>query len=267
MERKELLEELLSIQNLRTESIIFYDDEKFPATIDNRFVVTDGKKGYGVVGSRYTPISHSEAVSRIMEWLPDAELKTAVASYNRAKAVFSIELPKTYEVNGDEIKTYVNLVSSLDGSSPLGLWVSPLRTTCMNMFRLLKRKAFIKLNYRHTQHGLGKFVNELHILGKITELLEHQIDIANTLVGRKFSHVQMLATIEELHRKHIITEQVKDGAIVQLWHPLDEASEKENLWALFNHITYPINRLMERKHKIIYHEQLDKVGRAFVEMA
>ncbi len=256
----EIVQELRAIKQLRLEPALYLGDHGCTHEVNNRFVVVDDRdNSYGVVGSRYQPISHDEAISRVMEWLPDAKVEKAVCSNDNARAIFSISLPEIHKVNGDEIQTYVNLISSLDGSTPLGLWVSPVRLFCMNQFRLLKRRAFIKLNYRHTNHGLGQFVNEVKILNKIAELAEAQIAIAQKLNGVKGK--DSIQLIENLHKQKIITEVVKDSAIIQA-----VSYDNDSLWDTFNHITYPINRMMDDKNKIIYHDQLDKVGKAFVEM-
>ena len=136
---------VLAVSNLHLESLTWNGKPV------GKYVVTDGNDVYGVVSQRYTPVSHASALRQVQEWLPEGKVTNTYAEKGLSRAVFNIELPKTYEVGGEEIKTFVNLRNSLDGRWELGLIVSPVQVVCHNTFVLSLKRAYIDISARHTR--------------------------------------------------------------------------------------------------------------------
>ena len=107
MTNQEQIDKVLAISNLHLEELTWNGKQV------GKSVVTDGVDVYGVVGSKYQPVSHQKAVATVQEWLPSGKITNVYTEDGFSKAVFNIELPKVYELDGGEIKTFVNLRNSL----------------------------------------------------------------------------------------------------------------------------------------------------------
>lgn len=260
MENK-LLDQIKSIKNLQIEKVTWRGQET------GKNIVHDNNRFYSVVGDQYVPIPYGDLLSKVMEFLPDGIPTSAFANKSLTRAMISIEIPrKDYSVGKDRIKTYVNLLNSLDGSAPIGLLVSPIRVACSNQFVLCKKNAFIHLNYKHIHSRIELFNQDVKILEKVDELVKHQIILAQALNGRKITTQTGLTVIESLHKGLVIPKKVFESAN-ELWEdPIRENDEDRNLWTLFNSITDPLNRLMDEKPNILYAEKIQNVGQEFALM-
>ncbi|GEM_PF-2435443 len=259
--RLELLDQIKSIKNLKIEPI------KWKGQETGKNIVHDDERFYSVVGDQYVPIPYGDLLAKVMEYLPDGIPTSAVTNKGMTRTMISIEIPnKDYDVGGDKIKTYVNLLNSLDGSAPIGLLVSPVRVACQNQFVLCKKSAFIHLNYKHIQSRIEIFNKDVKILEKVDELVKHQVILAQALNGRKITTQKGLDIINDLHKELIIPKKIMESA-TSLWEsPIRKNDEERSLWRLFNSITDPLNRLIDEKENILYTEKIQNIGHEFASM-
>lgn len=259
--QKDILNRIKGIKNLQVEPI------KWNGKPTGKHILHDNERFYSIIGNQYVPIPYGDLLARVMEWIPNGIPSSAVANKNLTRAMISIEIPgKQYNIKGDEIKTYVNLLNSLDGSAPVGLMVSPVRVVCQNQFTLCQKSAFINLHYRHIESRIDIFNNDVKILEKVDELVQHQISLAQKLNGRRITTQSGLDIINQAHKELLISKNVAESASALWEHPTRKNDEDRNLWTLFNSITDPLNRLIEEKHNIIYTEKIENVGHQFASM-
>lgn len=260
--QEELKNHLLSIRNLRLETLEWKGQDT------RKRVITDDKDTlYGVMGRNYQPIGHGDLYAQVTEWLPEVNVVgVAHGGRNYSRAIFTFELPNTFDIKGQEIKTYVNLINSLDGMFPIGLIVSPLRVACTNQFVLLKQKAFIELRYKHTSTGVTQFNKNVKIVEQVYNALKGQLEIAEKLANMECTTEKGTQFLTALKDKKILPEKFIDRA-VNLWeNPIRPEDEGRNNWILFNAVTDPLNRELENKTKLNTFNQIEKVGEVFTEL-
>ena len=258
---------LLSITNLKKKPLLWVKDDKTVSQSD-AFVITDGSKNYGVVRNRYIPISYADVLHKLESSLGE---KINVISYasskENAKGILTCEIPESrlstikspWKVGDDSIKMYINLVNSLNGSTKIGILVTPVVVKCMNQYRLLGRKSFIELHFRHTEHGMELFDTSTKVMDKILKNMDENIVQSNRLNGMEIGEDTGCGILQDFFDTKIITENVFKMA-TNNWLAI---KEKKNLWTLLNVITFPITRHLERAHRWTENERLTLLGSNF----
>lgn len=262
MNMQQKVNRLLSIKNVRLEKLYWNGKDT-----RKRVITDDGGNLYSVMGRNYIPIGYGDLCAQVMEWLPEGQIVgCAVGGMNFSKAILTIQLPKAYDIQGQEIKTYINLINSLDGSFPIGLIVSPLRVTCINQFVLNRRKAFIEVRQKHTKTGFQRFRRDLRLVNEVYNLLEGQLEIAQRLIDSPCTTAQGIEFLQKLQERHIIPEKIKKEAEQFFVNPIRKEDEPRNYWSLFNAITEPLNIQLRDKQKVNTFSQIESVGSVFTEL-
>lgn len=254
-----LTEKVLSIKNVRSEKLLWngQDTRKRVLTCDNGDLL-------GVVGRNYVPVGHGDLYAQVSEWLPEGKIvSVATGGRNYTRAIISIELPRVFEVGGQEIKPYVNLCNSLDGIWKQILTVTPLRICCTNQFVLNKKSAFISLEHKHTSIGVAKFQKELRLVNEVYQLLQGQLELAQKLIDNPCTTAKGIEFITKLKNEKIIPEKIEKVAKDFFKNPIRKEDEARNYWSLFNSITDPLNRELREKHKAQTFNNIERVGDVF----
>ena len=250
----------LAIDNLHLEPVLF----KGQAT--EQFFVTDGEKQYGICSELYNPVSHKKALSNVQEWLPEGKVVNTYSEDGLRRVVFNIELPRVYELAGDEIRTYVNLRNSLDGRWKLGLIVSPVDVVCHNTFVLSLKKAFIDISAKHTRKAVEKFFQEVRLVDEVYAALEGQLQIAEKLRQRSVTTAAGKEFLERLIKGRVIGRKVGEAAGELFEKPRFSNEEQRNFLGLFNTVTNVLSRELEQKETIGAYEKILAAGEAFAEV-
>jgi len=263
MTQEQLTQKLLGIKNLRVEKLYWNGKDT------RKRVVTDDKDElYGVMGRNYHPIGYGDLYAHVSEWLPEAKIVgSAKGGRNFSKAILTLELPDTFDVGGQEIKTYVNLINSLDGSYTMGLIVSPLRVACTNQFVLLRKSAFIEIRQKHTRTGFSAFTKEVRVVNEVYNILKGQLAVAEKLIDLPCTTASGIEFISKLVKKDIVPEKLGTEAKAFYETPIRVEDEPRNFWSLFNAITEPLNVKLRDKQKLSNFNQIQKVGEVFTELA
>jgi hypothetical protein len=262
MTNSELTQKLLGIKDLKVEPLYWEGQDT------RKRVVTDSQRNlYGVMGRNYHPVGYGDLYAHVTEWLPEAKVvSSAVGGRNLSKAIITIELPETFDVGGQEIKTYVNLINSLDGSYPIGLIVSPLRVACTNQFVLLRKSAFIEIRQKHTRPGFQAFTREVRVVNEVYNILKGQLAVAEKLVSLPCTTEKGKDFIDKIVKQKIVPEKLGEEAKAFYETPIRPEDEGRNLWTLFNAITEPLNVKLRDKQKLSQFNQIQKVGEVFTEL-
>lgn len=132
---------------------------------------TKDKRVYGIVSPKYQPIQNKEAFSFF-----DGVVGSKKAIYETAGSLrggqriwILANLKGAVGVKGDEIKRYLTLTNSHDGSLALQMFFSPVRVVCMNTLRMALARATDSFYCRHTQGALDRIEAAREILGLATK--------------------------------------------------------------------------------------------------
>jgi hypothetical protein len=230
-------------------------------------VVTDGQEVYGVVSERYEPVSYQKALRNIQEWLPEAKVVNTYAEDRLSRAVFNLELPKVYELDGEEIRTFANLRNSLDGRWELGLIVSPVQVTCYNTFVLSLKKAYIDISARHTKKSVRKFFSEIPLIEQVYQSLEGQLMVADRLKDMSCTTEAGKDFLKKLIEKKILAKKVGERAQELYIRPEFKNEEQRTYLGLMNTVTNALSRQLEEKESIGTFEKILNIGEVFAEVA
>jgi len=260
---RNLTEKLLNIRNIRLEPLYWEGKDT------RKRVVTDSNNELlGVVGRNYVPIGYGDLYGQVSEWLPNAKIiSSAKGGMNYSKGIITMELPNTYDLNGQEIKTYVNLINSLDGSWPIGLIISPLRVVCTNQFVLLRKKAFIEIKQKHTSTGVIRFQKEMRLISDVYNVLEGQLEVARKLIDMPCTTAEGIRFLDNLLNKKVIAQKTYKKAVELHQNPIRKEDEPRNYWSLFNSVTDFLNVELREKQKTSTFANIERVGEVFTELA
>lgn len=263
MTQQGLTDKLLSIKNLRTEKLFWHNKDT------RKRVITDSNDElYGVMGRNYVPVGYGDLYAHVSEWLPEGKIvSSATGGRNYSKAILTIELPNIFDVGGQEIKTYVNLINSLDGSFPIGLIVSPLRVACTNQFVLLRKSAFIEIRQKHTRTGYSAFTREVKVVNEVYNILKGQLELAEKLIDLPCTTAKGIEFIDKIVKQKILPEKLGKEAKELYENSIRPEDEARNHWSLFNAITEPLNIKLRDNQKLNSFNQIQKVGEVFSALA
>jgi len=262
MTQQELTEKMLSIKNLRVEPLHWNGQDT------RKRVVTDSNNElYGVMGRNYVPVGYGDLYAHVSEWLPEGKIVgSATGGRNFSKGILTIELPDTFDVGGQTIKTYVNLINSLDGSFPIGLIVSPLRVCCTNQFVLLRKSAFIEISEKHTRTGYMAFTKEVKVVNEVYNILKGQLAIAEKLINMECTTAKGIEFIDKLVKGKIIPKAMGVASKELYTNPIRKEDEARNHWTLFNAITEPLNIKLRDRQQLNNFNQIQRVGDVFTQL-
>jgi len=139
---------------------------------------------FAIVGNRYQPIQNKDAF-RFFDTVIGggyAYYETC-GSLNGGRRIWMLaNLKDSLSVKGDEVKKYVVLSNSHDGSLALQMFWTPIRVVCSNTLQAALNSAAEKFYARHTFRALEKIDKAKEILG-----------IANRFYGDFKEKMEMLA--------------------------------------------------------------------------
>lgn len=262
------LNQILNIKNLETERLYWEGKDT------GKFVIKDDNQNlYGVVGKNYRPVTYAQLYDRVMEFLPEGKVVScATGGFNRiGKAVINIKLPQLFDVNGEQIDTYINILNSLDGTTKQTIVVSPLRNACMNMFVLANKrnnKAFIRISEKHTTNGIINMNRDIKLVEQIYNAVQGQIEIARQLMDNKITTskgIEFLNNIVEKKYIHLPEKTIEEAK--QIWeNPSRKEDEDRSLWTLFNSITEPLSQNLREKERINTFNQIVNTSEYFANL-
>jgi phage/plasmid-like protein (TIGR03299 family) len=148
------------------------NDDGLKKATDYRAVrrITD-KRVYGIVSPKYQPIQNRDAFRFFDEVVGSkkAIYETAGSLRGGQRIWILANLKGTVGVKGDEIKRYLTLTNSHDGSLALQMFFSPVRVVCMNTLRMALARASNSFYCRHTLGALDRIEAAREILGLATQ--------------------------------------------------------------------------------------------------
>ncbi|MGP0102088.1 MAG: DUF932 domain-containing protein [Solirubrobacteraceae bacterium] len=112
----------------------------------------DTREVLGIVGERYRIVQNDEAFAFIDGLLGSSiHFETAGSLHGGRRVWVLATLPDHVEVGGDDVRPYVLLMNSHDGSTAVIAATTPVRVVCQNTLNWGLRSAQQKFSIRHTE--------------------------------------------------------------------------------------------------------------------
>jgi len=155
----------------------------------------------GVVGERYVPLQNEDLFSFGDNLLDGGGRWETAGSIKGGRQVFgsiALERETILDPNGvsDEIKSYLLLNTSHDGSIAIQASITPVRVVCANTLNLalsgLKGKKGLKQTFkiRHTQTAEGKIAVAREALGLANAYLDEFDLLAKSMIEKEITQQQ-----------------------------------------------------------------------------
>lgn len=197
------------------------------------------------VKGTYHVTQNEEIVGNVMKGMEkfgNLSVKKAYSINGGRRVALQLGIEGQSTVNGDEIKRYVTIVDSNDGTSGLSVGVGDLTMSCKNQFNYFRKAGTIKS--RHTS-SIQETVNNLEFL--IGNALTDSMKLVD--LYRKFESTKVSRTIAHSLVNNILgfdktssKEELKGKSVKkmeEMYNNIDhQMNEKENnLWGLHSGIT------------------------------
>jgi len=147
----------------------------------------------GIVGRKYRAIQFRDGLGEFGKAIlatDGAAIETAGTMYGGRVGILSFELDalKGVKVAGEkaegEIRTYLLLSTSHDGSMALQASITPVRWVCKNTLNFALRGARSTFKVRHSGGVADKYVEARRVLGITIDYLDRFEAVANLLAAR-----------------------------------------------------------------------------------
>ena len=139
--------------NVRTEPAYTADGLEIPGHQVVLGEVAGATTPFAVMKSRYTPMDYGEAFGWGQTILDNSDLELDTIGYYRGgrRGFVSFRIPNSIKVAGaDEVRAYLNIISSHDGTAPIFTQVSLERLMCSNQISgLLSDRSKARYSVRH----------------------------------------------------------------------------------------------------------------------
>lgn len=219
----------------------------------------DTKQCLGIVGNKYEIVQNRDAFGffdAIVE--KDEAIIHTVGALGRGERIWIMaKLPQDFVLNGEEIKNYLLLTSSHDGSSNIVARFTPVRVVCQNTLSIaLRGKAQSEIKIRHTKSAEGKLKIAGDLMGIIRTQLVDTEEVYKALMQTEITNSVAISTINavfpmraNLTRTALHTEKV--DKVFQLFQT-GMGNSGKTAWDLYNGITEYVDhesRVTNGKHR------------------
>jgi phage/plasmid-like protein (TIGR03299 family) len=126
---------------------------------------------FAIVGNRYTPIQNREAFKFFDAVVGGGAYFETAGSLNGGRRIWMLaNLNSSIGVKGDEVKKYVVLSNSHDGSLARQMFLTPIRVVCENTLQMALNSAVERVYARHTARAnSAEKVQEAKVILHIAE--------------------------------------------------------------------------------------------------
>jgi len=132
------------------------------------------RKVFGIVGAKYEPIQNKDAFKFFDEVVGSGQAiyETAGALQEGRRIWILANMKGSIGIRGDEVKKYITLTNSHDGTLALQMFWTPIRVVCMNTLRMALSGARESFYCRHTLNAPERIAAAREILGLANKFYE-----------------------------------------------------------------------------------------------
>lgn len=159
---------------------------------------TDSKV-FAVVGAGYVPVQNTEAFHFFDEVVSQkqAYYETAGSLRGGSRVWMLANLPDSISVKGEEIRKYLTLVNSHDGTLALQMFWTPVRVVCMNTLTMALSSATNSFYARHTTYIHSRVYKAQEILGLANKFYDDWILKAQAMALKQLPAPKMPLLLAE----------------------------------------------------------------------
>lgn len=218
------------------------------------------EQAFQIASERYTPVQNSEAFSFFDEITKTGQAKYVNAGQYRNGGVIWLraKLPCDFSVlPGDDLKTYLKIVNSHDGSHKLTIYPEVYRQVCTNGMHALVKQYAKTVAVKHTENAAFRFVfNAKQVLAEEIAYFERFAVECRKLVKKEMDSLEVNAFLYELFEqekgKDIETKTLNQMSAIKTLAMrtgtgIDLPGVKGTAWAVYNGVTEFVDRYKPTK--------------------
>lgn len=218
----------------------------------------DNNLWLGTIGKQYEPIQNFEIVETLIATTEEiSEKHKGGMLFNGKKVYYQSEIDPI-QVANDEVKRFVTILNSHDGSSSIGFGFSNTVVVCQNTFYKAMKEV---QKFRHTTTAKER----LEIAKKqVREILLAENEVMETyqrMADKKITNNAIKMVVADLFDfkpedfenpvEDFSTRKVNDIAKFKTIMDAEFASHGETLWGLFNAVTWKTNHADAKRNNQI----------------
>jgi phage/plasmid-like protein (TIGR03299 family) len=160
----------------------------------------DTREVLGIVGERYRIVQNHEAFNFIDQLLGSSiNFETAGSLHGGRRVWVLATLPDHVEVGGDDVRPYVLLMNSHDGSTAVIAATTPVRVVCQNTLNWGLLDARQKFSIRHTKAVTQRVHEARRVLDLSINYYKQFKRFGDQLASERCSERQLRAVLDELY--------------------------------------------------------------------
>ena len=206
----------------------------------------------------YEVTQNEEIVTSVVEGMKnygEVSVQKAYSIGGGKRVALQLAIDGKATVNGDDIKRFVTIIDSNDGTTGLGVGIGDMTMSCKNQFFAFYRDSQVKA--RHTKSVRAK-INNLHVMIgnalsdslKLVDLYRafESTSVSRNLADQMVNQVIGFNRVSDLSEKRQNSIDKMDRIYANIHHQMDEKGN--NLWGLHSGITrYTTHELSQVKAK------------------
>lgn len=214
----------------------------------------DNNLWLGTIGKQYEPIQNFEIAETLIATTDEISDSHIGGLLNNGKKVFYQTEIDPVVIDRDEVKRYLTILNSHDGSSSIGFGFSNTVVVCQNTFYKAMKDV---QKFRHTTSAKER----LEIARKqVREILLAENDVIETykrMADKKVTNNAIKMVVADLFDfkpedfenpvDDFSTRKVNDIAKFKEIMDVEFASHGETLWGLFNAVTWKTNHVDSKR--------------------
>jgi len=154
----------------------------------------------GIVGERYRIVQNVEAFAFVDQLLGSSiHFETAGSLHGGRRVWVLATLPDHVEVGGDDVRPYVLLMNSHDGSTAVVAATTPIRVVCQNTLNWGLANARQKFSIRHTEAVTQRVHEARRVLDLSINYYEQFKRFGDRLASERCTEHQLRAVLDKLY--------------------------------------------------------------------
>lgn len=216
-------------------------DKKSKIKVPDQYaIVRDSDDRYlGRVGKVYNPLQNVDAFGFIDNLVDSGEAKYETAgSLRGGRTIFlTMKVGEDLLVAGeDRHELYIMLRNTHDGSSKVGVFLTPIRAVCMNTVTMGIASAQQRWEVAHTSKLEGRLQEARETLQLTQAYAEEFVKMGDALVNTKVTDAELRSILETAIPARPTIDEVIDG-ILGMYHDSPTNGYTGNGWGAFNAVT------------------------------
>ncbi|QGH80087.1 hypothetical protein SEA_NHAGOS_76 [Gordonia phage NHagos] len=202
--------------------------------------ITGEPEALGVVGNWYSPFQNEETTA-LLDAIRDeggAAIETIGAMRGGRETFVTMKLPESMSFtapNGavDTTETYIAVLNSHDGSTPLRVLVTPVRIVCKNTQTMALHSAQAYWSIRHTTNMRGAVDEARRALGLTFRYVEAFETEVEALIAKELDEAKVRETFAAIvDADKAETERQRDGRLATVGELMElyRTSDTVSMW-------------------------------------